>query len=926
MPPSVVEKLRMLRSFVGDDFSEKDLSACLRQSGYTVEVAAERILTGQFHPSPLNSKRPASTTPTMSSKKKAKTPRPPVPVTPKTPEASPPASDWLLCERWVSDGVCTQRNGSLQYQEPLVIQGSDASDQMVRFRASRIQGQFPKHLSAFLGILLQRNVVRLSAKALMEERCLPMGAQVAFSVSIWLPNPSQFFSLFDQNASLDSTNKFFPVHKKNTKQHRASADAKAAFALLQWAQNGETYDFGKQDEQSSSSDSKTSSSDDDDDEEQLLSLEEEAAAHDVQEDSGLDLTKPTECQEADEPEHLDCTLRPYQKEALWWMMQRELEHENEESMRQQLQVLRELASVKTSVAHDHPVGIHCDCGPVLVHTAEKAPSVVDNGTCADLNHPLWERRYLCSSDRKHALSFYVQPLFGMALSSPPLPPRPCRGGLLCDAMGLGKTVQVLALILKSKEQQQEDGTTLIVAPLSLLGQWEEELKTKTNLSHRVYYGGDKTAGGFSSVDVVLTTYGTLQSELHSQKQKGISPTEHRTGLISHIWKRVVLDEAHCIKNTATVASRACCLLQAERRWCVSGTIIQNSVEDVYAQLKFLRHEPWHSHAFWSAAITKEEDTDVALDRVRQVLTPIMLRRTKESVDKNGKLIITLPPVETKTIMVEFSPAERQFYDALFSKSLALFEGFIKKGSVSNSWLAIFSLLHRLRQTCDHVALTVKKHIDKDGWESNMSQWKQGNDEEQSKAGSKAGENIDSLFLDDLMKKFQSMQKPDEQSRDSSYALKIARMLNEAVQSKSSLEECAICLDPIDIHKSVVTPCFHIFCQHCLVDVLKSGQNKSDCLLVDGPCPVCNKEIDSSKILSILESDGKIETSYLSNSLAPDKEVEVQNIEDAAARTMLETAVNGSSSSKLTAIMNELDNVWQEDPGSKVLVRLYNSPM
>jgi hypothetical protein len=65
---------------------------------------------------------------------------------------------------------------------------------------------------------------------------------------------------------------------------------------------------------------------------------------------------------------------------------------------------------------------------------------------------------------------------------------------------------------------------------------------------------------------------------------------------------------------------------------------------------------------------------------------------------------------------------------------------------------------------------------------------------------------------------------------------------------------------------------------------------------------------------------------LSNSLTPDNEVAMQNIEDAAARHMLETAVNGSSSSKLTAIMNELDNIWQEDPGSKVLVRLYASPM
>lgn len=895
MPPSVVEKLRMLRSFVGNDFSEKDLSACLRQSGYIVEVAAEQILTGQFRAASVKTKRPASTTPAKTAKK-VKTPRPPAPVTPKTPEEAP-SSDWLLCERWISDGVCTQRHGSLQYQESLQV---EASDQMVRFRARQIQGQFPKHLNAFLGVLVQLNVIRLSAKALMEERNLPMGAQVPFCLSVWLPNPRQFFSLFDLNMSLESTKKFFAVSKK--KSH-VSAEAKAAFALLQWAQYGENYDFSKQDEESSSDDS------DSDDEQQLL-LEEEAAAHDVPEDSGLELSKPIECQEEIEPEHLRCTLRPYQKEALWWMTQRELEDENEESMRQQLHVLRDLACVKLPTPH-RGEGIQCDCGPVLVQEEQEAPPVVDNGTRAHLNHPLWERRYLCSADRKKALCFYVQPLFGTALPSPPVPPRPCRGGLLCDAMGLGKTVQILALILKSKEEEQDEGATLIIAPLSLLAQWEEEIKSKTNLTQMVHYGEDKNAGGFRAVDVVLTTYGTLQSEAQSMKRKGASST-HKTGLIGKNWKRVVLDEAHCIKNTATVASRACCLLQAERRWCVSGTIIQNSVEDVYAQLKFLRHEPWHSHAFWSAAISKEDDPNVALDRVRQVLTPIMLRRTKESVDKNGELILTLPPVETKTIMVQFSPAERQFYDALFSKSLSLFEGFIKKGNVSKSWLAIFSLLHRLRQTCDHVALTVKKHIDKEEWESNVSQLC-----DDKEMASKGPENIDSVFLDDLMKKFQSMQKSDEQPKDSFYARKIANMLNEAVQSKSSLEECPICLDPIDIHKSVVTPCFHIFCQSCLVDVMKAGKKKNENL--DGPCPVCNDIIDSSKILSISEADGKIETSYLFTTAEPDSKLQTE--EDAAARHVLQTAVNGSSSAKLTAIMAELDSVWQEDPGSKILVRL-----
>lgn len=184
-------------------------------------------------------------------------------------------------------------------------------------------------------------------------------------------------------------------------------------------------------------------------------------------------------------------------------------------------------------------------------------------------------------------------------------------------------------------------TTLVVAPLSLLAQWEEELLTKTSLSYFVHYG-DKKLDDYSSVDVVVTTYGTIQGELQSQlkkKKKGINEDGNNQdkipGLLGVLWKRVILDECHSIKNNATIVSRACCLLRAERRWCVSGTIIQNSLDDVYALLKFLRHEPWCERSFWKKAVVSESDLNVALGRVRRVLGPIMIRRTKESRDGDG---------------------------------------------------------------------------------------------------------------------------------------------------------------------------------------------------------------------------------------------------------------------------------------------------
>lgn len=317
--------------------------------------------------------------------------------------------------------------------------------------------------------------------------------------------------------------------------------------------------------------------------------------------------------------------------------------------------------------------------------------------------------------------------------------------------------------------------------------------------------------------------------------------------------------------------------------------------------------------------------------------------------------MTLPPVETKLVAVDFSPAERQFYDALHRKSLSLFEGYIQAGSASKSWLAIFSLLHRLRQSCDHVALTIRAHVDDNEWANNIMQSTNTseapfNGEEANKShGNTKDDAIGHQFLDELMSKFRSMQstlskgnskkKVKEERKqlietDTSFAAKIAKMLNEAVQSKSSMlkEECPYCLDPISIQDSVVTPCFHIFCKDCLINILRGLPQKQDSTakgsmekdngtilrLPSGPCPVCNESIDSNKILRLSESDGHIQTSYLINSLVSPEAVATRE-GDNAARLALETAVRGSASSKLNSILEELDLVWREEPGSKVLI-------
>jgi len=532
---------------------------------------------------------------------------------------------------------------------------------------------------------------------------------------------------------------------------------------------------------------------------------------------------------------------------------------------------------------------------------------------------------------------------------------------------------LLALILKSKEarlaRKQKGGptATLVVAKLSLLPQWEDELRSKTNLSHRIFYGQGKppSVEELEGVDVVVTTYGMIQGELRRK-----NPV-----LLQCRWLRVVLDEAHCIRNQRTLASRVCCDLKAQHRWCVSGTIIQNSLDDVFGIMRFLKHEPWCWPAFWKTAISlpakaddseldlerREEALNTALDRVRRLLGPIMLRRTKDSVTKDGKPILTLPPIETKIIQVELSETEREFYNAVLARSLQVFEGFVESGS--KSYFQIFSLLQRLRQTCDHIALTVKSKIDDEEWMTS------GQDETDQAVSSstaklspkqpkaKSSDALGKQFFDGLLEKFCAKQKsprddkkravdesdsPSKRPKDQTYVESVAQALSQAVQDNSThiSEECAICLETPRIDEAVLTPCAHVFCRTCLVSALRekaSNEEAKDRTKIssivqcpDGLCPTCMEKVEAKRIVAFTKSctgDGAALTSKFLSEMKPASRTSIkQEVREtkegnpfAVARQILANAVSGTESSKMRAVLNELKSVWKIDPGSKVLI-------
>ena len=162
-----------------------------------------------------------------------------------------------------------------------------------------------------------------------------------------------------------------------------------------------------------------------------------------------------------------------------------------------------------------------------------------------------------------------------------------------------------------------------------------------------------------------------------------------------------------------------------------------------------------------------------------------------------------------------------------------------------------------------------------------------------------------------------------------YASQVAHALAKTIKSSATTmeDECPICLDCPLIHETVITPCAHVFCRACLVEILKknaaSGQELSR-LCPDGTCPSCNETIEAKRIIMLSKSsdDGQVTTSYLASRNKSFKKTTAEPEESSAhlaARQTLERALRGAGSSKLTAVINELHNVWKQDPRSKVLI-------
>ncbi|KAM0746618.1 hypothetical protein T439DRAFT_293915 [Meredithblackwellia eburnea MCA 4105] len=441
------------------------------------------------------------------------------------------------------------------------------------------------------------------------------------------------------------------------------------------------------------------------------------------------------------------------------------------------------------------------------------------------------------------------------------------GGMLADEMGMGKTIQTISLIL-SDYKPGDKKLSLVLAPTVAIMQWKNEFEKFTSgMKILVFHGSNRidNVREVEKYDVILTSYAVLESG-YRREHKGFvkkGKTMKEDSILHKVlWNRVILDEAHNIKDRACNTAKATFALKSKYRWCLSGTPLQNRVGELYSLIRFLGADPFahyfckkcdckslhwlcnmgpcsecgHSGmqhvCYWNNEVLKpiqfggatSGEGERAFNKLSSLLQRMMLRRTKvERADDLG-----LPPRVVNVRRDYFTEEEEELYQSLFKDVKRRFNTYADEGTVLNNYSNIFTLITRMRQMADHPSLVTHS--------------------------------------------------------------KTAMSIQHAPGDKpSDILTCRLCLD--EAEDAVATSCRHIFCRECIRQYMETA-------VVQRPeCPVCHNSMSIDLDQEAIEQDTTGRQGILSR-LDPSKD---------------------RTSTKIEALCEELSKLRTEDHTLKSLV-------
>lgn len=326
------------------------------------------------------------------------------------------------------------------------------------------------------------------------------------------------------------------------------------------------------------------------------------------------------------------------------------------------------------------------------------------------------------------------------------------GGLLGDEMGMGKTIQAVTLIMSDFPNPKP---SLVLIPPVALMQWQQEIADYTSgqLKTFVFHGTNSktknmTVKDLKKYNVILMSYNSLES-MYRKQEKGFKRKDgiyKEESVIHQIqFHRVILDEAHNIKQRTSGSAKACFALKADHKWCLSGTPLQNRIGEFFSLVRFLNIQPFacyfckqcdcqalnwemnsdnrckgckHSGMQHVSVFNQELLNPIqkygnkgpgkdAFRKLRILTDRFMLRRVK----RDHSSAMELPAKEIYVDRQFFGEEENDFASSIMNNSNRKFETYVAQGVMLNNYANIFGLIMQMRQVADHPDLILKKNGD-----------------------------------------------------------------------------------------------------------------------------------------------------------------------------------------------------------------------